>query len=330
MCRFYATQMLPMLCREGFRFVWRLDDDGIINSPVKVDIFNLMEIFGYVYGFKKIHSGQHEDVVESLGTFALNYVLEHQVPMECEVADLTRVVHFANNLFLTDTSFWVRVDVAAFLKAVDDSDGIFEHGWGDSLIMALALKIFAPPEKVAQFLSLDYSHRSHNQVLSSGVGDWTLRFYGERHSRWYSWGANSAFLSNLHFEQEGRNKNSAGPLDQTRLLSSYFCRLSMVTLNLAGTFNTSNPLCVVSLPIATVPSWVCNPFTTPAVAGTRPQSNSFNIRSTCVSQNEANSSATRKHPTFYDKKLAFIAKCNIDSRGSWAHWASCVRRVVTE
>jgi hypothetical protein len=51
---------------------------------------------------------------------------------------------------VASTAFFARGDVAAFLAAVDASGGFFTHGWGDSLVQALAVKMFAPPSAVAQ------------------------------------------------------------------------------------------------------------------------------------------------------------------------------------
>jgi hypothetical protein len=57
----------------------RLDDDGMLHEPVRADLFGVMDRFGYVYGLRKVHSGYHDDVVESLSAFALDYVHRHQV-----------------------------------------------------------------------------------------------------------------------------------------------------------------------------------------------------------------------------------------------------------
>jgi len=272
----------------------------------------------------------------------MDYVVDHRVPVQCDIADLTRTVHFANNIFLTDTAFWVRSDVSAFLKAVDDSNGFFVHGWGDSLIMALALKIFAPPEKIAQLLSLDYNHGSHSQVLPKGAGDWTLRFYGDMED----W--KSRQLSRI--ASSARSIFSLGngvTLDETRLLSPYFCNLHIVTLDLASqrlnASSNNTPSCTSNIPTATMPGWVCDPSSTPAVAGLPPLLRSpserfIDLHTTCTPPlSAADDTATtaappvaakEKHRSPYEKKLGSIKRCKAEASGVAAAWMSCVRRAT--
>lgn len=79
MCRFYAVQLMPWLQRHGYAFVLRLDDDGLLASPVQADLFGAMARGGYVYGFRAVRRGKHGDVEASLAAFALQFTLDHQV-----------------------------------------------------------------------------------------------------------------------------------------------------------------------------------------------------------------------------------------------------------
>jgi len=86
-----------------------------------------------------------------LNTKNLLSFLCQQVHLQCSLAALLEVgIHFRNHFFVANTAFFTRPDVAAFLAAVDASDGFFTYGWGDSLVQALAVKMFAPPNAVAQ------------------------------------------------------------------------------------------------------------------------------------------------------------------------------------
>jgi len=79
MCRFYAVQMFPWLQRHNYDFVLRLDDDGILTTPLRADLFSIMNFGGYVYGLRAVRRGKHGDVEASLAAFALQYTLDHQV-----------------------------------------------------------------------------------------------------------------------------------------------------------------------------------------------------------------------------------------------------------
>jgi len=69
--------------------------------------------------------------------------------------DLT---HFYNNFFLTDLNFWRSEPVVAYLSYLRDSDDFWQGGWGDSLIMAHTLRVFAPPEKLVMLAGLNFTH----------------------------------------------------------------------------------------------------------------------------------------------------------------------------
>lgn len=50
-----------------------------------------------------------------------------------------------------------------------NSDDFWQGGWGDSLIMAHTLRVFAPPEKLVMLAGLNFTHgepRCHSQSLS--------------------------------------------------------------------------------------------------------------------------------------------------------------------
>lgn len=59
MCTFYMSHSWALLEHRGFDFVWRLDDDGLIHSPLVVDIAALMRRQGWVYGMRHARRGSH-------------------------------------------------------------------------------------------------------------------------------------------------------------------------------------------------------------------------------------------------------------------------------
>ena len=220
MCRFYALQLMPMLYAEGYEFVMRIDDDGELRSPINIDLFGFLYQNQYVYAFRNIHLGKHGDVELSLAAFTTKYIADHEITPKCALADLTFCVHFANSFFVGSSSFFVRPDVAAFMEAVDQSNGFARHGWGDSLVIATAIKIFATPNEIVQLLGLDYFHGSHNQHFVPGVGDWTFRSFA--------------------LTSSGADVN----------LSGYFCDIQISLLDLSSASSCNAPF-------ATLPPHVC-------------------------------------------------------------------------
>lgn len=79
MCRFYAVQLFQWLKWHNYAFVLRLDDDGILTTPLRGDLFSIMNLGGYVYGLRAVRRGKHGDVEASLAAFTLQYTLDHKV-----------------------------------------------------------------------------------------------------------------------------------------------------------------------------------------------------------------------------------------------------------
>ena len=59
MCMFYMSHSWAILESKGFDFAWRLDDDGMIQSPLMVDIAAVMKSQGWVYGMRHVRRSNH-------------------------------------------------------------------------------------------------------------------------------------------------------------------------------------------------------------------------------------------------------------------------------
>jgi hypothetical protein len=225
------------------------------------------------------------------------------------------------------------------------------HGWGDSLILALALKIFSPPEHVAQFLGLSYEHGSHGKVLPVGTGDWTLRFYESGHrggvlslpSGFRAAAAIASRAAGYVVSRAGAALGFQGTIprsfDPSRLLSPYFCGLHVVLLDLAfkpqpGVLSRSNDTVAkasshgvaAALPVAFIPLWVCAAATTP-VAGRHTKERAVQLKSSCVEPPSGGSLGPKLEPTYAGQKaarsLATIKACRSKHP---ARWVACVQR----
>jgi len=205
---------------------------------------------------------------------------------------------------------------------IDASGGFLTHGWGDSLVLALAVKTFSPPKRVAQFLGLAYEHGSHGQLLPVSAGDWMLRFYAPSHERrsrgsgprggsaalLRTAGAAATAVQRGAARLAARARAAVGlagapPLpfpDPSRPLSPYFCGLHVVLLDLA--LGPRRPGALGArvdagrgfgaaavpgqLPVATIPPWVCAAASTP-VAGRHAQERAVTLGSSCMPPRKA-------------------------------------------
>lgn len=158
MCKFYGIQIYDIL--SDYDYIWRLDDDSLISSKINYDVFRLMESNNYIYGY--IHGEQeyHQETVETLPAFTRNYITRQNIDINCDLNDIDAYYYYSN-FTVTSVRFWHKPEVQAYLRAIDDYQGIYRHRWGDAVIQTLALKMFAEQDKIYHFQDISYAHTSH-------------------------------------------------------------------------------------------------------------------------------------------------------------------------
>lgn len=174
MCKFYGIQLQRLLADEGYDYVMRLDDDGFIRQPLPMNMFELMEMKGFVYGYRRVQWGLHDLADRTLIPATLEYIQSRKLDIACDPSDVN-TQHFYNNFYITKLSFWTRLEVQAYLQYLDEHGGIWRYGWGDSLIMAAAVKMFALPHEIVQLVGIDYEHGSHHLRIAPDNADWRFR-----------------------------------------------------------------------------------------------------------------------------------------------------------
>jgi hypothetical protein len=72
----------------------------------------------------------------------------------------TEVPNYWNNIEVIDLSLIRRSEVASFLQAVDESNGIFLYRWGDAPLRFIVLALFVEPSQILhrEKLGLAYCH----------------------------------------------------------------------------------------------------------------------------------------------------------------------------
>ncbi|MDD2921952.1 MAG: hypothetical protein PHQ36_06665 [Anaerolineales bacterium] len=158
MCRFYVMQIYEFV--KDFEYILRLDDDSFLESPIKYDIFKRMKERDFIYGFVHKEYDYHEQTVATLPAFTLEYIKNKNVKTKCPLTAIDAEYYYSN-FTLTQTAFWNTPEVQDYLRAVDESLGIYQFRWGDHVIQTLALKMFGEPEKIHYFQDFRYSHQSH-------------------------------------------------------------------------------------------------------------------------------------------------------------------------
>ena len=158
MCRFYSMNLWDHVAE--YDYIMRLDDDSYIESPFRYDIFDNFAKNDIVCGYVRRKLDTHEITQETLPVFTKSYITEKEIDINCDLNDINSYNYY-NNFFIAKPEFWLQDDVQDYLREVDDSNNIYRYRWGDSTIMALALKMFSEKSKRVKLKHFCYTHGSH-------------------------------------------------------------------------------------------------------------------------------------------------------------------------
>jgi Glycolipid 2-alpha-mannosyltransferase len=153
---FFELYNRKMACE--YRYLFRLDEDSYIHSPIKYDLFELMRSHQYVYGFRMC--AYEMKVTQRMSTLWMKRY-PHFVPQRHVELGMCG---FYNNFFLADLQFFQSAQVSQFLRFIDKQGHIYRRRLGDLMIHSLAVYWFAPEERIHRFLDFTYEHGTFNET----------------------------------------------------------------------------------------------------------------------------------------------------------------------
>ncbi|PNH09305.1 Glycolipid 2-alpha-mannosyltransferase [Tetrabaena socialis] len=202
MMRWYSLFVYEYMARLGYEWLLRLDEDSMILSPIRYNLFQFMERGGKEYGFRL---QQNEGEGQSRGfpeAVAAHMVAEGFEPTflseDCDPPDMSGLNSrggwshhvYYNNFFVTKLSFWAQPRVHKFLRYMDRIGGAYPYRrvitlshcrscvilhdrWGDALLQTAAVKTFMPKEAVHHFTDFTYQHATldreeHRELIWGG------------------------------------------------------------------------------------------------------------------------------------------------------------------
>ena len=174
MIRFYTTGIWDLVARLGYEYVMRLDEDSVLWSPIRYNIFDFMAARGIEYGFRLAswEHGFHRKTSEDFHTFIRGYVKANQLStgwLLDTCVDQRGIDAFTlegcgepygayNNFFVSRLAFWKRRDVRHYLDHIERSHKIYTMRWNDILWQSTAIKLFMDRERVHMFQDFAYEH----------------------------------------------------------------------------------------------------------------------------------------------------------------------------
>lgn len=148
MCRFHYSAWWKYF--DDFNFAARVDDDVLL-----IDAGNLND---FVYKCAKLYPETHAATNSSfpayLATLGMENKYNHEFPPNC--------------FYITDLTFWRRIEVSNFLARVAQQPRSLNDRWGDTVVMGVALNIFASPQDFKVDSGIEYMHLSHSLHIKYG------------------------------------------------------------------------------------------------------------------------------------------------------------------
>lgn len=188
MCRFFSARIFEEKALAGYDWVWRLDTDSFITSPIEHDLFDWMNRKGYDYGYNYV-APEDQHYIEGLWEAHLRFLCRKKI----KPTFLHKFVEglgwnkgcFYTNFEISRVSFWKSPIYQEYFDYLDHLGGIYLHRWGDAPIHTLALASFLPESKVVQLNQFGYEHfplvMDASGKVTSGFGEWF--FLNRKHPR---------------------------------------------------------------------------------------------------------------------------------------------------
>lgn len=202
MCRWWMVHM-PRYA-AGYDYIMRLDDDSIIEEPVSQDLFQWADERQLVYASNIIHVdcgiccyGMKEFLDREYpdrGEFIRQMFVPQDIPMRSvkfhPFRQLLSITHEGgpmpeigetmkiwmplcnyNNYHITRPAFWLREDVQAAVRKIDEDGSIFYYRWGDAPLQTVVVMLHAKPEEISRTI-FKYSKRMQREAFYGDDKEW--------------------------------------------------------------------------------------------------------------------------------------------------------------
>jgi hypothetical protein len=199
MCRWWMVHMPKY--GKGYDYIMRMDDDSIIEEPIKRDLFgwmnekqlvyasNLIHVdcgmccYGMLDFFKSLFPGREEHIqklfvnneveTQNLHDFrsVISIATAPNVPEIREKMPLPMPIMYYNNFHITKPAFWLREDVQKTIDAIDKNGSIFYYRWGDAPLQSILVALHAKENEISR-CQFKYSKRLQREAFHGDDGLW--------------------------------------------------------------------------------------------------------------------------------------------------------------
>ena len=152
MVQFFAIRIWEFF--KDYDYIWRLDEDSFIYSPIKYNLFQFMRNNSYQYGYR-------------MCTYELQYIYNEWNKHRRHASLPPESIHrpfgkkmcaFYNNFFVAKVDLFRSQKARAWLSFCHEQAYPYRRRIGDLLIHSAAVYAFASPDSIHRFLDFTYQH----------------------------------------------------------------------------------------------------------------------------------------------------------------------------
>jgi hypothetical protein len=196
MCNFWLKNFYKYT--NGYEYVMRIDDDSIIEEPIKYDLFELMRDKDYIYmsniihldcslcnyGMKEFFLTHYEEKKEKIdelfvehslssdsGYFANFKKLYNGIHNEEYVGDTVKLnmpLMYYNNFNIISVDTWNTPEIQDVVNKIDEHGYIYYCRWGDAPLQTIILSLY-DSSRITK-VNFKYSKRLQREAFKDDNG----------------------------------------------------------------------------------------------------------------------------------------------------------------
>jgi hypothetical protein len=171
MCRFFAGAMFHHPLILQYKYLWRLDTDSFIVSPICYNIFDKLEQNNCLYGYINIQH-DHPGVIKNLWEISEEYFRKLN---KCNIFENPQIKFHKNRVFYTNfevfnVEWFAGNDYKNYFDFIDESAGVYKYRWGDHSIRYIALNSLLDEKQLYFYDDIHYFHQKeylNNRIMDT-------------------------------------------------------------------------------------------------------------------------------------------------------------------
>jgi|UniRef100_A0A6C0LVJ7 hypothetical protein len=196
MCYFWMKNFYKYT--KEYDYVMRIDDDSIIEEPIKIDLFELMSNKDYIYlsnilhldcslcnyGMKEFFLKHYEDEKVKIKELFVDHKISNDSPFfdnfkklyqkinneeyNENSVELSMPIMYYNNFNIINVKIWNEPKIQKIVDKIDEQGYIFYCRWGDAPLQTIILSLY-DSSRITK-VNFKYSKRLQRESFKDDVG----------------------------------------------------------------------------------------------------------------------------------------------------------------